>query len=369
MHQYLEIMNRALVTGQDHEDRTGVGRISIFGTQERYNLASGFPLVTTRAIPIAPMVKELLWFISGSTNITATNGPKFWDKWAVSKESIKNFANKVVENDQDTEEDKEALSDAICANYEDMIGEIGPMYGAIWRNAMVSPGADRPPRTLEQLPSDKLKRWNEEYEELVFLARDEKVPTLEHYASTRYNQTVDQLNELIINLKERPHSSRHCITAWVPGLVPPETVSPQTAVLMGFGALAPCHAFFQFFVRKDVGDAKILDCQLYLRSSDLAIGRPFNIAQYALLQSMIAQVVGMTPGEFILTTGDSHIYTNQVEGYGARIGVETQLQREPRKLPTLWLNPEVKDLFKFTEEDIAIFNYNPHPAINYNVSV
>ena len=192
----------------------------------------------------------------------------------------------------------------------------------------------------------------------------EVVSSFEQYAVDRYYQTVDQLNELIHNLKDRPFSSRHCITAWVPEYVPPEDISPQDAVLDGFGCLAPCHAFFQFFVRpgKD-GGKMILDCQMYQRSCDVPVGKPYNIAQYALLTTLIAQVVDMAPGELVITTGDKHIYADQVEK------AKEQILREPLELPKLWINPDIKDLFKFTVEDIKIEGYDHHPRIDYPVAV
>ena len=361
MHTYLASIRHVLDHGNDHPDRTKVGRSSVFGYQERYELDQGFPLVTTRKIATKAMVQELLWFIKGETNTTKGDCPKFWDRWAVNDEHIDSYITEATKDNPPTEEQRKVLALRLADQYK---GSIGPMYGNVWRNAPVTQEVVRAERTLEQIPSDKLKLYQEEYEELVFLNREKEPIPFPQYANNRYWQSIDQLNELIINLKERPYSSRHCVTAWIPEYVPPETISPQQAVLDGFGCLAACHAFFQFCVRPSRDSAQLtLDLQLYLRSSDTLIGKPYNIAQYALLQSMIAQVVNMKPGTFILTTGDMHIYSNQEDM------VFEQLDREPRKRPTLHLNPEVTDLFKFTLEDIVIDGYDPHPPIDYPVAV
>ena len=361
MQNYLDSLKFILNNGHRHEDRTGVGRISVFGYQERYDLQRGFPLVTTRQIFTKAMVDELLWFIRGETNTKKGGCPAFWDRWSVKEQDIDSYV-KSVYDITDTTSD---IFKSLKSQTEDVfLNSIGPMYGAMWRNAPITQEAHRTPRTVDQLPSDKLSTYKEEYEELVFLNQEKNPMPFEEYACNRYLQTVDQLNELIINLKERPFSSRHCITAWIPEFIPPESISPQESVLRGFGCLAPCHAFFQFFVHPGKDDMPpTLDCQLYIRSSDVPIGKPYNIAQYALLQSMIAHVVGMVPGTFILTTGDMHIYANQIEQ------VKQQLTRVPYNRPKLWLNPEVKDLFQFMSSDIQILDYTFHPRIDYTVSV
>lgn len=363
MQQYLDSLQYILDHGKDHPDRTKVGRRSVFGYQERYNLAEGFPLTTTRQIFTKAMISELLWFIKGETNTKVGGCPDFWSRWEVTDEHIASYLDKVMaDNEQFTEGSKAIFHQELSDAY---LNSIGPMYGYVWRNAPVTQESIRPHRTLEQLPSDKLKLYKEEYEELCFLNKEKEPIPFVDYANNRYWQSIDQLNELIINLKERPHSSRHCVTAWIPEYVPPETISPQQAVLEGYGCLAACHAFFQFFVHAPdkEGDKPTLDCQLYIRSNDAPVGKSYNIAQYSLLQSMIAQVVDMTPGTFILTTGDMHIYSNQIEG------VKEQLTRKPLPLPKLTLNPEVKDLFSFTLEDIKIEGYQHHPRIDYPVAV
>lgn len=363
MQQYLNTLKLILETGKDHPDRTKVGRRSIFGHQERYNLTDGFPLVTTRKIFTKAMVSELLWFIKGETDTSKGGCPDFWDRWAVKEQHIDHYLTSGSETMEELA--KEDIYKAVKANImDDTLNSIGPMYGNVWRDAPITMGRERAYRTLEQLPSDKLKLYQEEYEELCFLNKEENPTPFIDYANNRYAQSVDQLNELILNLKERPHSSRHCITAWIPEYIPPETVSPQEAVLQGYGCLAPCHAFFQFFVHPtEEGQKPTIDCQLYIRSNDAPIGRPYNIAQYSLLLCMVAQVVDMVPGEFILTTGDLHIYSNQIEQ------AKEQLTREPLPLPTLKLNPEVKDIFAFTLDDIKIEGYQHQGKLDYPVAV
>lgn len=368
MKQYLESLQRIVNIGLSLPDRTKVGRVKVFGTQERYDLKNSFPLVTTRQIFTKGMINETLWFIRGETNVKTMGGTKIWDNWAVREEDVTSYVGDMVKDETDV---PEGYKEQLAIHLQDEIGNIGPMYGAMWRNAPITETRSYPHRTLDQLPSDKLKIYTEEYEELMVLSKPEYPLTLEQFANRRYWQSIDQLNELLINLRERPYSSRHCITAWIPEYVPDETKSPQANVLDGKGALSACHAFFQFMVLggQEPGDRKRLSCQLYIRSSDAAIGKPTNIAQYALLTKMIAQVVDMDADELIFTSGDSHIYTNHLEANGAKEGIETQLQREPLPPPTLWLNPEVKDLFKFTPEDIRIENYQYHPRIDYPIAV
>tara|TARA_B100001094_G_C18038805_1_gene723937 strand:+ start:288 stop:1061 length:774 start_codon:yes stop_codon:yes gene_type:complete len=257
-------MADVLETGVEKEDRTGTGTVSVFGTQTRYNLAEGFPLVTTKKCHLKSIIHELLWFLSGDTNVRylQDNKVRIWNEWA------------------------------------DEEGNLGRVYGAQWRS------------------------WR-----------------------TPDGQTVDQIKNLVDALKENPSSRRLMVVAYNPGEV--EQM-----------ALPPCHAFFQFYVSRGR-----LSCQLYQRSADIFLGVPFNIASYALLTMMIAQCVGLKYGEFIHTLGDAHLYKNHLEQ------AALQLTREPRTLPSMKLNPDVKDIFGFKFEDFELIGYDPHPAIKAEVSV
>ena len=264
MKQYLDLMRHVLEKGAPKSDRTGTGTLSVFGYQMRFDLAEGFPLVTTKKLHLKSIGHELLWFLRGDTNIRylKEHGVSIWDEWA------------------------------------DEHGELGPVYGRQWR------------------------AW----------------PTADGHA-------VDQLQLLLDQIRGNPDSRRLIVSAWNVGELDKM-------------ALAPCHAFFQFYVV----DGK-LSCQLYQRSADIFLGVPFNIASYALLLKMVAQVTGLQPGEFVWTGGDCHLYTNHLEQ--ARL----QLSRAPRPLPRLVLNPEVKDLFGFRYEDFRLEGYDPWPHIPAPVAV
>ncbi|WP_438766529.1 thymidylate synthase [Kushneria sp. TE3] len=264
MQPYLELMQQVLDHGVEKHDRTGVGTRAIFGHQMRFDLSHGFPLLTTKKLHLRSIIHELLWFLSGDTNIgyLRDNGVSIWDSWA----------------DDD--------------------GELGPVYGYQWRS------------------------W--------------PAPNGGH---------VDQITRVIEQIKTNPDSRRLIVSAWNPALVDDM-------------ALPPCHALFQFFVANGR-----LSCQLYQRSGDIFLGVPFNIASYALLTHMVAQVCDLAPGEFIHTLGDAHLYSNHLEQ--ARL----QLARTPRPRPTLRLNSDVKDIFAFRFEDIAIDDYDPHPHIRAKVAV
>ena len=275
MKQYIDLLQYILDHGIQKGDRTGTGTISVFGYQMRFDLQEGFPLVTTKKVHLKSIIHELLWLLSGDTNIKYLHDNKvsIWDEWA------------------------------------DPNGDLGPVYGAQWRN------------------------WN--------------------------NEGIDQIKEVIESIKSNPNSRRHIVTAWNPSVLPDEHEKDFSAnVAVGKAALPPCHAFFQFYV----ADGK-LSCQLYQRSADVFLGVPFNIASYALLTMMVAQVCGLQPGDFVHTFGDVHIYNNLIEQ------VKTQLSREPRPLPTMKLNPEIKDIFAFKYEDFTLENYDPYPAIKGEVSV
>ncbi|MEI2635501.1 MAG: thymidylate synthase [Methylotenera sp.] len=264
MKQYTDLMRHVLAYGNKKEDRTGTGTLSVFGYQMRFNLAEGFPLLTTKKVHLKSIIHELLWFLQGSTNIAylKENGVRIWDEWA------------------------------------DENGNLGPVYGYQWRN------------------------WPK--------------PDGTH---------IDQITQVVNAIKNNPDSRRLIVSAW--------NVADVDKM-----KLPPCHAFFQFYV----ADGK-LSCQLYQRSADIFLGVPFNIASYALLTMMVAQVCDLKLGDFVHTLGDAHIYTNHIEQ------VNEQLSREHRALPQMKINPEVKDIFSFKFEDFILENYDPHPAIKGLVAV
>jgi thymidylate synthase len=264
MRQYLDLMQRILDHGVRKSDRTGTGTLSIFGPQLRFDLAQGFPLLTTKKLHLKSIIHELLWFLRGDTNTRylRENGVTIWDEWA------------------------------------DERGDLGPVYGYQWRS------------------------W--------------PAPDGSH---------IDQISQVLQELRRNPDSRRLLVSAWNVADIPRMK-------------LAPCHALFQFYVA-----AGRLSCQLYQRSADLFLGVPFNIASYALLTLMVAQACGLEPGEFVHTLGDTHVYLNHLDQ------AREQLEREPRRLPVMRLNPQVRDLFAFRYEDFALEGYDPHPAIKAPVAV
>ena len=281
---YLDLLRLVLNEGTEKGDRTGTGTLSHFGAQLRFNLADGFPLLTTKKVHFKSIVYELLWFLSGSTHVDylQENGVRIWNEWATAEQT---------------------------ARFNRPAGDLGPVYGHQWRNYGASKSEN---------------------------GGDNRV----------YNDDgVDQITTVINQIKTNPNSRRLIVSGWNPGEA--EQV-----------ALPPCHTLFQFFV----ADHK-LSCQLYQRSADLFLGVPFNIASYALLTHMVAQVCGLEVGEFIWTGGDCHIYQNHREQ------VELQLTRSLYTLPTLTLNPDVKDIFAFNYEDISVEGYESHPAIKAKVAV
>ena len=264
MQQYQDLMRHVMTHGHNKADRTGTGTRSVFGYQMRFDLAQGFPLLTTKKLHLRSIIHELLWFLKGDTNIQylKDNNVSIWDEWA------------------------------------DENGDLGPVYGYQWRS------------------------W----------------PTPD-------GRHIDQIQTILQQIQHNPDSRRIMVSAWNPALIDQM-------------ALPPCHALFQFYVAEGK-----LSCQLYQRSADIFLGVPFNIASYALLTMMIAQVCGLQYGEFIHTLGDAHIYSNHFAQ------TELQLSRAPRPLPTMKLNPAVKDLFAFTFDDFELINYNPHPHIKAEVAV
>lgn len=264
MKQYLDLMQHVLDHGTQKHDRTGTGTISVFGYQMRFNLQEGFPMVTTKKLHLKSIIHELIWFLSGDTNIKylKDNGVRIWDEWA------------------------------------DENGDLGPVYGSQWRS------------------------WPK--------------PDGGH---------IDQIAQIVNTIKNNPDSRRIIVSAW------------NVAEVENM-ALPPCHAFFQFYV----ADGK-LSCQLYQRSADIFLGVPFNIASYALLTMMVAQVCGLAYGDFIHTLGDAHLYNNHIEQ------AKLQLSRDPRKLPVMHINPDVKDIFSFKYEDFTLSDYDAHPHIKGAVAV
>ncbi len=262
--QYLDLLRRVRETGAQKGDRTGTGTVSVFGHQMRFDLADGFPMLTTKKLHLRSIIHELLWFLQGDTNIKYLNenGVSIWDEWA------------------------------------DENGDLGPVYGHQWRSWPAKDGG-----------------------------------------------TIDQISNVVEQIKTNPNSRRLIVTAWNPADVDSM-------------ALPPCHCLFQFYV----ADGR-LSCQLYQRSADIFLGVPFNIASYALLTMMVAQVTGLKLGEFVHTLGDAHLYMNHLDQ------TDEQLSREPRSLPIMVLNPEVDDLFAFTYDDFQLRDYDPLPHISAPVAV
>lgn len=327
MKTYLDGMKDVLDNGFDHEDRTGVGRRSVFGRQYRFDLQKGFPLVTTKKVNIKNIIIETLWFLSGSQRALdlEEQGVNIWKQWTPTQDDANAFIQK-IESYKNTQLTSELCKLVDVRNWsrlrkaiKDRVGTIGPLYGAVWRG---------------------------------------------NYDSGSYRQSPDQILNLIQGLRANPFHSRHCVTAWIPHLLPVPGYSPIENVLMGRGALAPCHCFFQCFVSppEKEGGAMRLSLNLNLRSSDTAIGQPYNIAQYAMLLMMLAQVTNMVPHELILTVGDQHVYTDQLD-----LAYE-QITREPKELPVLLLNPAVTNIDDFKLEDFELLGYDPHPFIKYPVA-
>lgn len=264
MQQYLDLLRRVRTEGVKKTDRTGTGTLSVFGHQMRFDLAQGFPLVTTKKLHVKSIIHELIWFLDGDTNVKylRDNGVRIWDEWA------------------------------------DKNGDLGPVYGKQWRS------------------------WE-----------------------TADGKIVDQISDAIATLKRDPDSRRIIVSAWNPADIPKM-------------ALAPCHCLFQFYVAGGK-----LSCQLYQRSADIFLGVPFNIASYALLTIMMAEVTGLKPGDFVHTFGDAHLYLNHLEQ------ADLQLSRSPRPLPVMHIKPGVTSIFSFKFEDFRLEGYDPHPHIAAPVAV
>jgi thymidylate synthase len=305
MRQYLELLEDILDNGVKKEDRTGVGTISVFGRQMRFDLNQGFPLLTTKKMFIRGIIHELLWFIRGSTNIKylVDNDVHIWDEWPYKNYLIEN--GKKIPN-TNSDEWKSGIADFINkiktdAKFARRWGELGPVYGYQWRN------------------------W--------------PTPNRRH---------IDQLKTAIETIKTNPNSRRIIVSAW----------NVADIDKMSKAGLPPCHLLFQFYVANGK-----LSCLMYQRSADTFLGVPFNIASYALLTMMVAQVTGLAPGDFVHTLGDTHIYLNHLKQ------VKKQLKRKPRNLAIMKINPRVKNIDDFKFEDFELKGYNPHPAIYAPIAV
>lgn len=378
MRQFLDLMQEIISDGHDHPDRTGVGRRSIISKELSFDLSDGkLPMVTTRKINFPVIVRELIWFIRGSSNVQELRdlGVKFWDQWAVSEQSIKDFIQKYVAKDEELDEEFiNALTQELSNRYKD---SIGPLYGPSWRNLPLREVNRFWPSLnidFKDIPSDCIDLYTKQYEEIKFIyqgkleAGDDGIPTefpsIEDFCKHMYAERIDQLNNLVLNLRDRPWSSRHVVSAWIPEYIPFEGLSPEENVLLGKGALAPCHAFFQCFVSppKEKGGKLRLSLKLTQRSADVPVGVTVNIPQYSLLCHLLAHVLGYEADRFIWSGGDVHIYSNQADG------VLEQLKREPLDTPTININPNLKSIFDLKEEDVELIGYNHHPHISFPVA-
>lgn len=305
MKQYLDLLRDVKENGARREDRTGTGTVSVFGRQMRFDLAEGFPAVTTKKLYMRSIVHELLWFLQGATNIKylVDHDVHIWSEWPYRAYL---HANQQTVPSSSSEEWRQGMKDfeqriRDDADFAARYGELGPVYGSQWRHWPTPDGGH-----------------------------------------------IDQIQRTLDLIKTNPDSRRIIVSAW----------NVAEIDEMAKAGLPPCHTLFQFYVSQGR-----LSCQLYQRSADLFLGVPFNIASYALLTMMMAQVTGLKPGDFVHTFGDAHIYLNHLEQ------VDQQLSRETRALPTLYLNPSVKSIFDFKFDDIRLDNYDPHPAIKAPIAV
>lgn len=376
MKQYLKTVEDVYNFGRLYPDRTGKGRIRVFGGEETYDLSKGFPAVTTRKLFLRMLVKELCGFIHGS-NLVADLGSNFWSKWSPTEDDVE------IELDRIREDAKVAANEEMSKMFADErsvqalrnylmkgVGTIGPMYGVLWRRfPRVQATVPDWFKGIEDIPSDVLPVLKTDFMRQVLLSQGSVVndeETFKRFAIGEYFKTYDQLNMVYLNLKRNPFSSRHRVTAFHPDMIGSESITPKQNVLTGQAALAPCHTFYQFMVTEKVVDGEIklaLNCMFYMSSSDVMVGRPYNICQYALLTMIMAHCLDYLPGELKIVSCDTHIYANHKEG------AEEQLTREPLPLAQLVLPADKKDLFAFTPDDIQIVEYEPHPAILLDVAV
>lgn len=375
---YLETVERTLEHGRDYPDRTGKGRRRVFGAVERYDLRGNtLPADTTTQLFLKTLTKEILGFIKGSTDIKDL-GVHFWRQWSPTEEDIEKHVERIKElaiASDHPEEEKEFWKNedylaAVKKGLAEHIDQIGPMYGAMWRNF---PRVDKLPlpwvKSVDDIPSDKLKLYKERFAaEIVLLNQPERntKENFEKFALGMFHQTFDQLAMVMKSLKENPYSSRHRITAYHPDTVGSEKLSPIENVLSGKAALTPCHSHVQFMVTDEThGEEtlKTLNCMFYMSSSDVMVGRPYNICQYAIMTIIMAHCLDMVPGELMIVSCDTHIYTNHVNK------VPEHLNRVPLPYPTITLPKDKKDIFDFTVDDIQINGYEHHPKIVYEVAV
>lgn len=369
MKNFIELLKDIYINGKDHDtDRTGVGRRRSFGHMLRFDMSEDkFPLVTTRQINLNTVIAETLWFISGSTNNNelVEKGCNIWTPWATSLDSVKRYAAKLVDRGIITPVDVKAIMDSVP---DEIIGEIGPMYGANWRwwpRRSQHVRKEAVIREVKDMPSDFVTTMTAAYEAIDDAEFDKSKFSLDDFIKAHYYSHVDQLGELIYNLKNDPYGSRHLITAYDPDMNPLPGFTPDENVIAEKGALMPCHYAWQVFVKPALsGHIKPrISLMFQMRSWDVFLGGPFNIAGYGLILKMLAHCLDYDCDELICVAGDAHIYYNQFDA------VETQIGREPRSLPKLFLNPEKKDFFSFTKEDFRLEGYEPHPAIKTTPAV
>lgn len=374
--QYKQTLQYVRDNGVMRGDRTGKGRHSVFSPpDEIYNLQEGFPLSTLREVSPGATVDELLWFISGSTALKDLKTSFFWKRWVPTAEHAEAYAKILGLNGV------EDLTPEQLAR----VGTIGHLYGVSWRNAPgpvgenlpVRKAADMPRSLIEKFvfngPDDKpvlsvddlIKYLDDTTEGEDTLTVTEFKATLRGAVHKAYWENYDQLNELVLKIKSTPYSSRLRVSAYLTQYMAFEEFTPQENTMDGRACLTPCHTFFQCYVNSPTqeGGKGKLDLKLMLTSSDVPVGRVYNIAQYAILTHMLAQVCDLDVGRLIISTGDAHIYGDQFEA------VEEILSREPLPLSTLHLNPEIKDIFSFKKEDIQIKEYQSHPKVAVPIAV
>src|ERR1700752_2002639 len=377
--QYLDILRELVDLAETYgadADRTGTGRIRLFCRDIKIDLSEGIlPVVTTRRVPTTHGIHELLWMISGSSNIKDLHDStrRIWKEWAIEEEHVNAFCDKFFKGAEE-----EALNNLKSSLLKKHVGSIGPMYGKFWRN---NPSTETtllyPYESLlfEDIPSDKRQRYKEEYDEIIFFAKQanpgktleeiEGLPDLEDYSKREYFETNDQLGEIVRGIKRRPYSARHVMSAWIPQYCPFENVySPHENVLIGRGSLTACHLLTQFFVEKSRdGGPNFLNLKMTQRSCDTVLGVPTNIVFYSTLLHLMAHVTDLRPKTFIWSGVDVHIYSNHIEG------VTEQLQRVPLPPPKIKINPNAKDLFSMTIEDIEVIGYNHAGVLKFDIYV